>query len=234
MSRAARLLDLLDVLRRHRRPVTAAVLAAELGVSVRTLYRDVATLRGDGAPIDGEAGVGYLLQSGFTLPPLMFSEEEMEALALGVRFVAAEGDERLARSARSALARIEAVLPEARRASLGDDGLLLGPRGERPAEAVDPQILRRAIRAETRVEIVYRDGDGRTSRRIVRPLALAFFERVRILVAWCESRGAFRHFRLDRMVTATDTGERYSPGRRRLLADWRRAEGIEPGSAAGC
>jgi predicted DNA-binding transcriptional regulator YafY len=231
MSRAARLLSLVDALRRRRRPVTAETLAADLGVSLRTVYRDVATLRGEGAPIDGEAGVGYLLRPGFTLPPLAFGIEELEALALGVRFVAARGDPRLARAAETALARIEAVLPEARRGDLDDPGLLIGPGRDTPSAGVDPDLLRRTIREETRLELDYRDADGHASRRIVWPMAVAFFERVSILVAWCESRGDFRHFRLDRIVEARPTGERYPRRRRTLMRDWRRAEGIGSESA---
>ncbi|TBW35933.1 YafY family transcriptional regulator [Siculibacillus lacustris] len=232
MSRSARLLDLVQILRRHRRPVTAAALAAELGISPRSLYRDVATLRGQGAPIDGEAGLGYVLRPGFTLPPLMFGDEELEALALGARFVAEHGDPRLAAAARDALARIAAVLPDGRGDPRDADALLVGPGKGRAAETVDPQVLRDAIRAETRLALTYRDAAGRESRRIVWPMALAFFERVRILVAWCETRAAFRHFRLDRMIAATPTGERYPRRRRTLMRDWRRAEGITgPGAA---
>jgi predicted DNA-binding transcriptional regulator YafY len=231
MSRAARLLSLIDALRRRRRPVTAETLAADLGISVRTVYRDVATLRGEGAPIDGEAGVGYLLRPGFTLPPLSFTIDELEALALGVRFVAARGDTRLARAAETALARIEAVLPEARRGDLDDIGLMLGPGRDTPPAGVDSDLLRRAIREETRLELDYRDAAGRDTRRTVWPMALAFFERVSILVAWCESRADFRHFRLDRISAARPTGERYPRRRRALMRDWRLAEGIDPAGA---
>src|SRR6184192_541650 len=111
MSRSQRLLDLIQVLRRHRRPVSGSVLADAVGVSLRTLYRDIETLKAQRAHIDGEAGVGYVLRPGFMLPPLMFTEEEIEAIVLGSRWVGERGDERLAAAARNALAKITAVLP---------------------------------------------------------------------------------------------------------------------------
>lgn len=228
MSRAARLIDLVQILRRHRRPVAGATLAAELGVSLRTLYRDVATLQAQGAPIDGEAGVGYVLKPGFLLPPLMFGDEEIEALALGARFVAEHGDARLARAARDAVARIEAVLPADLRERLDDAGLWIGPSKERPPEPVDADMLRRAIREERKLDLAYADAGGATSRRIVWPIALAFFEQVRILVAWCELRQGFRHFRLDRMREAHLLDTRYPRRRRTLTKDWRVAQGVPP------
>jgi len=224
MTRAGRLIDLVQVLRRHRRPVAGALVADELGVSLRTLYRDIATLRAQGAPIEGEAGVGYVLRPGFLLPPLMFDDEEIEALALGARFVAQHGDLRLARAARSAVARIEAVLPADLRDRLDDAGLWIGPSKERPADPVDADLLRRAIREEKKLDLAYADASGSASRRIVWPVALAFFERVRILVAWCELRQGFRHFRVDRMADARLLDARYPRRRRALVKDWRAAE----------
>ena len=228
MSRAARLIDLVQILRRHRRPVAGAVLAEELGVSPRTLYRDVVTLQGQGAPIEGEAGVGYVLKPGFLLPPLMFGDEEIEALALGARWVAENGDARLARAARDAVARIEAVLPADLRERLDDAGLWIGPGKARPPEPVDADLLRRAIREEKKLDLAYADATGAPSRRTVWPIALAFFERVRILVAWCELRDGFRHFRVDRMSDAHLLDIRYPRRRRTLVKDWRLAQGVPP------
>src|SRR5436853_1211164 len=125
MSRAERLLDLIQVLRRYRQPVSGQTLADELGVSIRTLYRDIATLQGQGAAMDGEPGLGYILRPGFMLPPLMFSEEEIEALVLGSRWVAERGDSRLGAAARNALAKIAAVLPPDLRESLDATSLLV-------------------------------------------------------------------------------------------------------------
>src|SRR6266568_3284273 len=125
MSRSQRLLDLIQVLRRHRRPVTGAVLAEDVGVSLRTLYRDIETLKAQGAHIDGEAGIGYVLRPGFMLPPLMFTEEEIEALVLGSRWVADRGDARLGEAGRNALAKVAAVLPPDLREALDASALLI-------------------------------------------------------------------------------------------------------------
>lgn len=229
MTRAARLLDLVQILRRRRRPVAGAVLAEELGVSLRTLYRDVATLQAQGAPIEGEAGIGYVLKPGYLLPPLMFTTEEIEALVLGSRWVAKNGDPRLADAAREALARIGAVLPADLRDALDTSGLFVVAPG-RPPEALALADLRRALREELKIDIVYRDAEGAPSRRTIWPFALGFFETVRVVAAWCELRGAFRAFRLDRIVEAAITTERYPRRRRTLEKAWRIAEGI-PGDA---
>jgi predicted DNA-binding transcriptional regulator YafY len=226
MSRAERLLDLLQALRRRRRPVTAARLAAELGVSERTIYRDIATLVGQGAAIEGEAGLGYVLRPGFTLPPLMFSEEEIEALVLGLRWVALRGDEPLRIAAADVLAKVTDVLPAALREKADDSGLLAAPFVPPQPSAVDLSGLRRAIRTERRLHIAYADGDGRASTRTIWPVALAFFEKTRILAAWCETRQDFRHFRTDRILRADLGGETYPRRRRVLLAEWRQREGI--------
>lgn len=228
MSRAARLLALVQALRRRRTPVTGAELADELGVSLRTVYRDVATLVGEGADIEGEAGVGYVLRSGFLLPPLMFRDEEIEALMLGSRWVAAQTDARLALAARDAIAKIAAVLPTDRRAALDEPTLLVPTKRRHPPETVDLALLRRALREERKLALAYRDAEGRESRRVVWPVALGFMEETRVLAAWCETRGAFRHFRVDRMVTATIEDARPPRRRRSLVAEWRRAEGIGP------
>ena len=230
MPRSERLFDLLHALRQHRRPVSGARLAGEIGVSLRTLYRDIASLQALGAHIEGEPGVGYVLKPGFLLPPLMFTPEEIEALVLGSRWVADRADDRLSGAARSALARIGAVLPEPLRETVEAAPLLIGPGTPVPADTVDPSLLRTAIRAERRLALSYRDAAGAASERIVWPFALAFFDSVRVLLAWCELRRDVRHFRTDRIAAAALLDGRYPKRRQALLKDWRRAEGIpEPG-----
>jgi len=224
MSRSERLLDLLQALRRHRRPVSGRQLAGELGISLRTLYRDIATLQGQGAAIEGEAGIGYVLQPGYLLPPLMFSAEEIEALVLGMRFVTQRTDEPLQAAAANALAKIAAVLPADLSRELEASTLLVGPPVSPPPEAVDLAILRRAIRTETMAAIAYSDGKGEASERIVWPFALGFFEQARVLVAWCELRQDFRHFRTDRIQRFTVTDRRYPRRRAALLKAWRAVE----------
>ncbi|OXE37680.1 MAG: transcriptional regulator [Phenylobacterium zucineum] len=226
MSRSERLFDLLHALRQHRRPVSGKVLAEGIGVSIRTLYRDIASLQALGAVIDGEAGVGYVLQPGFLLPPLMFTPEEIEALVLGSRWVADRADDPLRDAARSALSRIAAVLPTDLRDELEASALLIGPGASIPADGVDLALLRKAIRAEHKLSLQYRDGDGAASERIVWPFGLAFFDSVRVLLGWCEMRQDFRHFRTDRIISMTRIDARYPKRRQALLRAWREAEGM--------
>ena len=226
MSRSERLLDLIQALRRHRRPVSGASLAEELDVSLRTVYRDIQSLIATGAPIDGEAGVGYVLRAGYTLPPLMFTDEEIEAVVLGSRMVAGATDARLARAARDALAKIRAVLPDDKRDSIEAAGLLAAPRPPLAPDGVDLALLRGAIRAEHKLWISYGNEAGERSERRIWPIALTFYERTRILAAWCELRQGFRHFRTDRIAAAAPIAERYPRRRRVLMKEWRGVEGI--------
>ena len=204
VSRAQRLLDLIQVLRRHRQPVSGAALAEATGVSLRTLYRDIATLQAEGAHIDGEAGVGYVLRPGFMLPPLMFSEEEIEALVLGSRWVHQRADRALADAAATCWPRSAPCCPTICARRSDDSGLLVGAgradRRGRCAAAQDPpghphraQARRFAIATRT----------ARPAERTIWPFALGFFDRVRVVVAWCELRQDFRHFRTDRIATLT-------------------------------
>jgi len=224
MSRSERLLDLIQVLRRHRRPVSGQTLADELGVSLRTVYRDIQTLIGQGAAIDGEAGIGFVLRPGFVLPPLMFTDEEIEALVLGLRFVARQTDAPLERAAADALAKIAAVLPDDLRDRVADVGLIAAPVAV--AEAIDLAPLRAAIRSEHKVVLDYADKQGERTRRTIWPIAIGFFERTRVIAAWCELRADFRHFRTDRIAALRLTGRRYPQRRRVLMRQWRESEGI--------
>lgn len=224
MSRSERLLDLIQTLRRHRRPVSGQALADELGVSIRTLYRDIATLQGQGAPIEGEAGLGYVLKPGFMLPPLMFGEDEVDAVILGLRFVSQRGDDELALAAANVLAKIEAVLPPEMGDAAAASGLLAGPSASRETGAL--VTIRRAIRAEQKLRLSYTDKKGRATKRVVWPVLVGFFDTVEMLGAWCETRGDFRHFRLDRIASAEPTGERMPKRHRILLAEWRHAQDL--------
>lgn len=215
MRRADRLFEIVQYLR-GRRLTTARQLAEWLAVSERTIYRDVADLTASGVPIDGEAGVGYRIKPGFDLPPLMFSLNEIEALTIGARFVESWGGPGLAQGARSALAKIAAALPRDKRAALESSRLFA------PGIFVDPvpgerlEAMRQAL-AERRVaQLAYKDGDGRTSQRRVRPLGLYFWGEAWSLAAWCELREDFRNFRLDRIVDLALLPERFAdePGKR--------------------
>jgi predicted DNA-binding transcriptional regulator YafY len=226
VSRAERLLELLQVLRRYRQPVAGQTLADELGVSVRTLYRDIATLQGQGAAIDGEAGLGYVLKPGFMLPPLMFSEDEIEALVLGSRWVARRADDRLGDAARNALAKIAAVLPDDLRQGLDANALLVGPGQAIAGGSIDLAAVRQAIRGERKLAIAYRGPEGAETRRVIWPFALGFFDQVRMVVAWCELRQGFRHFRTDRILELAAIEARYPRRRQVLLKEWREMQGI--------
>jgi predicted DNA-binding transcriptional regulator YafY len=226
MPRATRLLRLVQLLRRHRAPVTAQALAEELGVSVRSVYRDIDALREQGAGVEGAAGVGYLLRPGFLLPPLMFSDEELEAIVLGLRLAAQHGDAALERAGADAAAKLRAVLPPDLRAVMDDAGLLAGPTPERPPEVVDLAEVRRCIREQRKARIAYADQRGARTERTVWPMAIGFFQRTRVVLAWCEERRDYRNFRTDRIARWTSTRERIGRPRATLLAEWRVREGI--------
>lgn len=228
MSRAQRLLDLIQILRGHRFPVTGSHLAAELGISLRTLYRDIGTLQEQGASIEGEPGLGYVLRPGFMLPPLMFSEDEIEALVLGSRWVADRGDARLGAAARNALVKIASVLPDDLRDALDASALLVGPGTDINTETLELPQIRQAIRTERKLEIHYRDLKGADSFRRIWPFALGYFDHVRVLVAWCELRQGFRHFRTDRIAALEVMDQRYPRRRQALLKEWREIEGASP------
>lgn len=224
--RAARLLQLLELLRRQRRPVTGAQLAEKLSVSLRTLYRDIDALRSQGAHIDGDAGIGYVLRSGYLLPSLVFSADELEALVLGTRWVASQADHDLAQAADAALNRIGATLPTDLRLGVETSGLFV-PRWHENKQA-EPwlPILRRAIRDERVLRMRYRDTQGHISLRDIWPFAMAFFDpTTRMIAAWCELRADFRHFRAERVVSLSDAGRRYPQRRHQLIQRWREATG---------
>ena len=199
MRRADRLFQLVQMLRR-RSVVTARQLADELEVSERTVYRDVQHLSVSGVPIEGEAGVGYRLR-GYDLPPLHFTRAEIEALALGARVVEAWTDAELARAARSALDKVEAVLPPERESQIRDTALFAPPLWRKKPVVIDLPALRSAIRQRRKIRFDYRDAAGAETRRTVCPFGLAFYGPVWVLASWCDLRRDYRAFRIDRMAT---------------------------------
>jgi predicted DNA-binding transcriptional regulator YafY len=221
VSRTSRLFMLMDALRAHRRPVTAVRLAADLSVSARTIYRDIQTLVELGAPIDGEAGMGYVLRTGFFLPPLMFSDDELEALVLGARWVQRQGDVGLAHAATTALAKIATASPKDLRDSVAEAGLWAPRLGAPPATAVPLEAIRKAIRREHKIQIAYVDEHGATTERVIWPIGLAFMEQVRVVAAWCELREGFRHFRADRIRSLLPLSLRYPTPRAVLVRTWK-------------
>lgn len=225
MRRADRLFQIIQLLRSRRRAITAAWLAEQLGVSDRTIYRDIRDLIASGTPIDGEAGVGYTLRRDYDLPPLMFDAAEMEALILGARLVVAFGDEALAGPARSAVSKVEAALPERLRTTLVRPPLFAPttPSGRAGAGAL--LSVRGAMSRREKVRLRYARDDGETTERIVRPLGAFFWGKSWTLTAWCELRNDFRNFRLDRMLEVETTGERFEDESGRSLRDYLRQVG---------
>ncbi|MBS0358507.1 MAG: YafY family transcriptional regulator [Proteobacteria bacterium] len=226
MSRAQRLLELIQLLRQHRYPVSGKALAEKLGISLRSLYRDIATLQSQGADIKGDPGLGYVLRPGFMLPPLMFSEEEIEALVLGSRWVARRTDSKLKLAATKALSKISAVLPSDLRHQLDSSGLLIGPTKTTPINDDYEALIRDAMRNEYKLQMSYTDMKEEKSQRIIWPLALGFFEETRVLVAWCELRQDFRHFRTDRITQLTLLKNHFNKRRQVLLKQWREINNI--------
>jgi len=221
MKRSERLLALLQALRRRKYAVSGSTLADELGISIRTLYRDIASLKSQGADIEGEAGVGYIMHPGFMLPPLMFSEIELEALMLGIRWVNKVGDNALIRAAADVQAKVASVLPTSLRDELENTPLRAGPRKITDEKFIDLALVRTAMRQEQKVSITYRDVNENVSARIIWPIALGYFEENRIIAAWCENRQAFRHFDTARIVTLESVNERYPFHRAQLFKQWR-------------
>jgi predicted DNA-binding transcriptional regulator YafY len=228
MARASRLFDLLHLLHRQSRAVSGRHLAEQLGISLRTLYRDIATLQAMGADIEGEAGLGYRLRPGFMLPSMSFPIEEVEALVLGARWVAERADPAMGQAACSAAARIMRAMTPEQAEAMRSTALYIGIRSEAYGAEIDPAPLRAAIRAERRLSLVYRDAEGLASERIIWPFAIALFDRADVLLGWCELRGDYRTFRIDRIVTARVLPERYPRRRAALLREWREANGIPP------
>lgn len=214
MRRADRLFQLIQHLH-HDRVITARDLAEALEVSERTIYRDVQDLSLSGVPIEGEAGSGYRLLRGFHLPPLMFTDEELAALLLGTCMVRAWTDKGLARAANQAMRKIEIVLPEHLKPELAREDILVPDFNASGPVADTLALLRSAIKQQHKVRHNYKREDGERSQRTVHPLGLFYWGKVWTLVAWCEMRDEFRHFRLDRMDSVVHLDETYEsiPGR---------------------
>ncbi|MEE9330001.1 MAG: YafY family protein [Parvularculaceae bacterium] len=225
MSRTDRLLKILQLLRRYRRPVIAAVLAEELEVTERTIYRDMAAMSASGIPVRGEAGIGYVLDEGYDLPPLMFTIDELEALMLGARFIERKADPELAIAAKDAMAKIAAVIPTTIRPFLLASGLYSPSFGHQPEpNKIDEKLIRQALREEQKIEIEYLDLKQNNSTRTLWPILLSYFADCNLLVAWCELREDFRHFRTDRISALTLSTRRLPKKRLDLLKQWQAQE----------
>ena len=221
MRRADRLFQIVQYLRGGRL-TTAARLAERLEVSERTIYRDIADLQSTGVPIDGEAGFGYVMQSGYDLPPLMFTHDEITALVAGARLIRAWGGLEMARSAEEALVKIDAVLPDdvRTRAKSVEIHAMAPEMTDELRARLDR--MERCVDARNRLSIAYRREDGECSERVVRPLALWFWGKVWTLISWCELRDDFRMFRVDRIMEMQEQAETFRHERGKTLQDFYR------------
>ena len=219
MRRADRLFDIIQRLRSARGPLTAAAIAEQLEVTVRTVYRDIAALQARRVPIEGAAGIGYVLRRGFDLPPLMFTTEEVDAIVTGVRLLRRLRDPKLQDAADSVLAKVGTVLPEQLRTLL--EAPMYVSSGSTPsAKGVDLAELRSAIRASRKLRIGYLDAQDRRTQRTIWPIAMAYYVDVTLIAAWCELRNDFRHFRVDRITRSATLDERFEADQAKLLAAW--------------
>lgn len=216
MRRTERLFQIIQVLRSRNTAITGRELAEELEISLRTLYRDMAELTAQRIPIRGEAGTGYILEDGYDMPPLMLTADELEAAALGAAWVASQADPSLARGARDLVAKLSTAIPKELRPIILDAGLRAVSFKPKIQERFSGADLRHAIRERLKLRLVYKDQNSKTSTRIIWPLFIAYLDDVRMIVAWCEARQDYRHFRTDRVSSMQAMNDRY-PGRRAAL-----------------
>lgn len=220
MNRTERLLNLLQLLRGYRYPVSGQRLAERLGISIRTVYRDIATLQAQGAEIEGEVGVGYILKPTFFLPPLMFTQPEIQALLLGTQWVSQFGDAPLSKAATDALTKILDVLPAKIKKDANTFSLRVGPPAPELLAKEDLSLLRDAIANQKKIDIVYQSQDGQKSHQTVWPFTIGYFTDGRILVAWCEKHEDYRHFKTAGIISLNVLDKRYPRSKESLFREW--------------
>jgi predicted DNA-binding transcriptional regulator YafY len=220
MRRSDRLFDIIQTLRVAKGPMTAATIAERLEVTVRTVYRDIATLQARRVPIEGAAGIGYLLRRGFDLPPLMFTADEIDAIAVGARRVRRLRDPGLQEAADSVLAKVATILPDGLRDGVVSAPFFVSEGAAQTPEGIDLSDVRYAIRETRKLRITYADGSGQRTNRTIWPIAMAYYVDVTIIGAWCELRVDYRHFRVERIVTSTLLEENFPTGDGKLMEGW--------------
>ena len=220
MRRTERLFQIIQILRSTRSPITGRELAEELEISIRTLYRDMAELTAQRIPITGEAGMGYVLDDGYDMPPLMLTADELEAAALGAAWVAQEADPTLARAARDLVSKLSEAIPKELRPIILEGSSKAIQTRSAITENFDSALLRHAIREGYRLQITYVAADDAKSDRVIWPLLIAFLDRSRYIVAWCETREGYRHFKTDRVKELKVLGEKYRGRRTALIKGW--------------
>lgn len=213
MRRTDRLFEIIQILRSEPRSITAGNIASRLEVSVRTIYRDIQTLQAMRTPIEGEAGVGYIMRQGYDLPALNFSADEIEAIVVGLSLIARTGDKSLQQAAQRVSSKIDKVRNRL-------DSLQVSDWGADAPKSVDPGLLRSSIREERKMNLHYSDENGVETKRVVLPIGIIYYIQSIVLIAWCELRNDFRHFRVDRMLDCQSDGETFNGQGDRLRADW--------------
>lgn len=223
MNRTERLLNLLQILRSYRYPVSGKRLADRLGVSIRTLYRDIATLQTMGAEIEGEIGIGYILKPSFFLPPLMLAQTEIQALFLGMQWVSQYGDAPLSKAAKVALDKISDALPTNIKKGISAFTLRVGPPIAKSLANEDLSILRDAIATQKKIDITYKSEDKK-SQKIIWPFTIGYFTNGRILVAWCEKKNDYQHFNTNEITSLKVLDECYTRSKDSLFLEWQRSQ----------
>ncbi|EPL6454508.1 MULTISPECIES: YafY family protein [Providencia] len=222
MTRTQRLLTLLQILKENRYPITADALALQLQVSVRSIYRDIESLRDQGAEIVGEAGIGYQLKTGLLLPPLAFDENELEALILGLRWVKSNADSELKNSAMRAISKINAVVAGNAQKILNQNTLFAPTTHYYDINDKVAKDLRSSLRKECKAKMTYLDGQNQSTERIIWPIAIGYMKDSQVLAAWCELRESYRHFRLDRIQSYLALSDKLPYPKEYLLARWQK------------
>ncbi|MDG2341346.1 MAG: YafY family protein [Paracoccaceae bacterium] len=220
MRRTERLFQIIQILRSTRSPITGRQLADELEISLRTLYRDMAELAAQRVPVTGEAGMGYVLDEGYDMPPLMLTADELEAAALGAEMVAAQADPSLARAARDLMSKLSEAIPSELRPVVLDSSTRAFSMQGKIDDSFDGALLRLAIRQRLKLRLEYKDQEGRASDRIVWPMLIAYLSSVRYIVAWCETRNGYRHFKMDRVQNVEVLEDKYPARRAALIKGW--------------
>ena len=225
MNRSARLFEIIQLLRSARGSMTAEQLATELEVTRRTIYRDILTLQAMRVPIDGEAGIGYIMRAGFDLPPLMFSAEEAEAIAVGLSLIGRTGDAGLEKSAQSVMRKISDVMPSdaLNRSDSGNplsQSVYASGGHNIPTSDIDTRVLRQSIRDQEKLSIEYLDLQSNKTTRVILPLAVTYYVDAVVLAAWCELRENFRHFRTDRIQTCSPNRSYFKESGYQLREQW--------------
>ncbi|QNP48749.1 helix-turn-helix transcriptional regulator [Diaphorobacter aerolatus] len=230
MRKAERLFEIIQLLRGAVQPMTAAQIAERLEVNVRTLYRDIAALQAQRVPIEGAPGLGYVLRRGYDLPPLMFTQEEVDAIAIGAYLVRRTGDESLRIAAQGVLSKLASIVSDDQQRRLATPQFYVSDAGARSSPAVDLSQVREAIRAHAKLAIEYEDESGSKTQRTIWPIAVVYYVEATLIAAWCELREDFRHFRTDRVASLVVTKDSFPDERDALLHAWLERSSFNRGS----